>query len=449
MEKNLLRSKIVCPDYNKSYPSITHGLGCYLYDTDGTEYLDASAGSCAVSLIGHGDENIVTALAEQSKKVAVLPAHYLSAEVIQGYLKSLCEFSGFGHRAWTCSSGTEAVENAMKVALQYHQINGQPERFKILGRHGSYHGNSIFNLGVGGMPMRRASYKHLISDFAKVDASYSYRFADGDPDYGIQSAESLRACIEQEGPETVAAFIAEPVVGAALGAVPAADGYFERIREICDEYGILLIVDEVMSGMGRTGRNFAIEHYNCEPDILATGKGIGGGYFPLSAFIVNKRVADAFVGNNQAFLGGHTHACTPQAAAVGQYVLDYIKEHNIVAKAEADGLYMKQQLQDLLQYDIVGDVRGVGYMIGIEFVSDKTTREPFAPELNVSANIGQRLLEQGVILYPGKGSVDGYAGDHILITPPLTLTREQIDHMCHCLAVAIEQEMDELRRAHP
>lgn len=441
MESHLLRSKIVCPDYQRHYPNITHGVGNYLFDDLGNQYLDASAGSCAVSLIGHGHQGIVDALAAQSSQVSVLPAHYVTSENVQHYLKHLCEFSGFGRRAWTCSSGSEAVENAMKAALQYHMIRGDSDRYKIIGREGAYHGNSIFTLDVGGMPLRRAIYKPLLNDFAHAKPAYCYRCPVGKSAETCQvdCAESLRRCIEQEGPESVAAFICEPVVGAALGGVPPDPRYFKRIRKICDEYGILLIVDEVMSGMCRTGKNFAIEHFGVQPDILATGKGIGGGYFPLSAFIVNQRVADTFEGANEAFYGGHTHACTPQAASIGEYVLNYLEKNQTAANIVENGAYLWERLQTLYQHDIVGDIRGLGYMVGVEFVADRASKVPFDHEMNLSAQFGDRLLEKGIILYPGRGSVDGLRGDHILITPPLTLSREEIDLMVNAMNEVISE----------
>lgn len=439
----LLRSKVVCPDYNKNYPRITHGNGCYLFDVQGKQYLDASAGSCAVNLIGHGHAGIVDVLAKQSQKASVLPSHYLTADIIHDYLHQLCNFSGFGRRAWTCSSGSEAVENAMKAALQYHQIKGDTRRYKIIGRHGSYHGNSIFTLDIGGMRLRREPYKPLLNDFAHAQPAFCYRCpANKEPNScNVECADSIRSCIEQEGPETVAAFIAEPVVGAALGGVDPDPRYFKRVRDICDDYGILLIVDEVMSGMGRTGHNFAMEHWDCVPDILATGKGLGGGYFPLSAFIVNQHIAEAFSSCNEPFYGGHTHACTPQAAAVGQYVLDYIDKNQIVKKVAEKGCYLRKRLQSLLKYDIVGDIRGIGYLIGIEFVEEKATKCPFPNDFNVSSNIGDRLLQRGIILYPGIGSCNGMSGDHILITPPLTMELDEIDILCDALDLAIREEM--------
>lgn len=441
MESHLLRSKIVCPDYHRHYPNITHGTGNYLFDDQGNKYLDASAGSCAVNLIGHGDPGIVQALAEQSQKVCILPAHYMSSNVVLDYLKKLCEFSGFGRRAWTCSSGSEAVENALKVALQYHMIRGDAKRYKIIGRENAYHGGSIFTLDVGGMSLRRGMFKPLLNDFAHAKAAYPYRCPDNQSQesYNLDCAESLRRCIEEEGPDTVAAFVCEPVVGAALGGVEPDPLYFERIRNICDEYGILLVVDEVMSGMCRTGKNFAIEHFNVQPDILAAGKGIGGGYYPLSAVIVNQRVADVFADNNEAFYGGHTHACSPQGAAIGTYVLDYLATHQINQKISEDGAYLRERLESLYQYPIVGNVRGIGFMAGIELVANKDTKEPFDHELMLSAQLGERLLERHIILYPGRGSVDGLRGDHILITPPLTLTREDIDLMVDALDAVIAE----------
>ncbi len=443
MEKYLLRSKIVCPEYETDYPVITHGKGCYLYDNKGNSYLDASAGSCAVSIFGHGFDSIVDVLAQQSKLCAILPAHYLTSEVVTRYLKSLCEFSGIGAKAWTCSSGSEAVENSMKAAIQYHYLNGDSQRYKIIGRTGSFHGNTLFDLDVGGMESRKAVYRPLLNNFSHAEPAYCYRcpFNQQPETCQLQCANSLRDCIEHEGAESVAAFIVEPIVGAALGGVEPDPRYLQEIRNICDEYGILLIVDEVMSGMGRTGKNFAYEHSGGKPDIIVTGKGVGGGYYPLSAFIVNAKVASKFEETQQAFWGGHTHACTPQAAVVGQYVLDYLDENRIIAETEKKGLYLRQQLKRLEKLPNVGNIRGLGLMQGVELVADKRTKKPFNRDLQVSERIGKKLKEKGVILYPGSGSVNGTEGDHILITPPLTITKKELVFMVDILEMVLVEEL--------
>lgn len=438
---------IVCPDMDKAYPRITHGTGPYLFDESGKRYLDASSGSAAVSNIGHGIAAIGEIIKEQVNKVTVLPTHAFSSAVVEEYLEQLVAFAPDGFtKAWTVMSGTEAVENALKVALQYHQLRGDSKRYKIISRWATYHGNSIFTLDVGGMKIRRQSYGQWMNNFPHISPAYVYRKpADlSEPEYVHALATEFENCLIETGPDTVAAFIAEPVVAAAMGAVPPPQGYFAEIYRICQKYGVLFVADEILTGFGRTGKNFGMENFGVVPDIIAAGKGISGGYFPMSAVLASGKVMQPFIDKKAPFMGGHTFACNPVAAAVGKFVIDYLGEENLVNNAQVMGDHLLEALQRLMKYDIVGDVRGIGLLCGIELVEDKQTRKPFPAEYNISKRIGQKAIDKGVVLYPGKGSVDGQLGDHIMIVPPLIINEEHVHELVDVLEESIKEVMDEL-----
>lgn len=442
MIKSLIHSMAVCPDMNKIYPKIVSGKGVYLHDTTGKRYLDASAGSSSVSNIGHGREDIAEIIREQALKVAVLPTHAFSSEIVEQYLEELVGFAPKGYtRAWTVMSGTEAVENAVKLALQYHQLRGDKKRYKIISRWSTYHGNSVFMLDIGGMKIRRELYSQWHNNFPHISPAYAYRRPVGmsEEAYLQSLLNEFEECILETGPETVAAFIAEPVVAAALGAVPPPDGYFKGIYAICEKYGIVTISDEILSGFGRTGENFGINNFNVVPDIIAAGKGISGGYFPLSAVLISEKIELPFIEQKTAFLGGHTFACNPLGAAVGSAVLKIIRDENLVERSKEMGALLRSKMEKLYEYDIVGDIRGVGLQCGIELVKDKTTKIPFSPETGLSRIIGEKSIEKGVVLYPGRGSFDGTAGDHILITPPLIVDENHLDEIVDALSTSIEE----------
>ncbi|HEY0066706.1 MAG TPA: aminotransferase class III-fold pyridoxal phosphate-dependent enzyme [Flavisolibacter sp.] len=431
---------------DKVYPRITHGKGVYIYDENGKEYLDASSGSAAVSNIGHGIKEMAEIMYEQASKITVLPTHAFSSGVVESYLDELVAFAPDGfEKAWTVMSGTEAIENAIKLAYQYQLLRGEGERYKVLGRWSSYHGNSIFTLDVGGMKLRRDTYSRWMNNFPHLSPAYQYRKPGhlSDLEYSSQLIAELEECITREKPETIAAFIVEPVVAAALGAVPPPHAtYLKQVKKVCEKHGILLISDEVLTGFGRLGANFGIDRWDVVPDIIAAGKGISGGYFPLSAVLAHQKVMQVFKDTKTPFLGGHTFACNPVGAATGRFVLEYMKEHQIIQHAKQMGDYLNQLLQRLLELDIVGDVRGVGMLQGIELVQDKITKQPFRKDLAISKRIGQACIDKGVVLYPGGGSVDGNAGDHIMITPPLICEKHHIEKIVDVLEASIREVME-------
>jgi adenosylmethionine-8-amino-7-oxononanoate aminotransferase len=446
MPKHQLSSMIVCPEVGKQYPRITHGEGIYLYDENGRKYIDVSGGSAAVTNIGHGDAEITKVISEQITKVAILPTHCFSSPVVEEYMEQLVAFCPQGFStAWTVSSGTEAVENALKVAYQYHQLKNEGTRQKFIGRWGSYHGNSVLTLDVGGMKIRREVYDGLLKHHLHIPPAYCYRcpFGLSRESCSLQCARSLESIIMSEGPETIAGFLVEPVVGAALGAVPAPKNYFKVIREICDKYGILLIIDEVMTGICRTGRNFGIDNWDVVPDIIAAGKGIASGYYPLSAVLLHNKVASVFEEKRAPFLGGHTYACNPLGSAIGNYILEFMKKNNINEKVRRNGTFFLKHLQRLFDFPIIGDVRGLGLLCGFEIVKNRDTKEPFDPSFAISRKIGEAALKRGVILYPGRASADGVKGDHVLLAPPLIITEEELLHVSDLIYESVAEVVAE------
>lgn len=445
MTYSVIHSQLICAQYGKNYPMIVEGEGAVLRDAQGKEYLDASGCTAAVTAIGHGVEEVSDALAEQARTLCVHPTHVFHNEVLEGYLGRLTDFAPEGfNRAWTISGGTAAIENACKLAFQYHQAKGQA-RSKLLGRWGSYHGNSLLALDVGGMKMRRDFYTPLMVDHLHVSPCLAYR-RPADLDEAAYE-DSLVAEFEQMARQhegEIAAFVAEPIVGAALGAAEPTPRYFERIAAICREHDIVMIADEVMTGMGRTGTAFGCEHFGTHADILACAKGITGGYLPMGAIIAHDRVLEPIVASGEPFWSGQTYSCIPLAAAVGDAVLTYIQEHDLVARSAEVGAYLKQRLAGLLESPHVGDVRGRGLFLGVEFVADSETKAPFDPGLMFAKRVETAALERGVVMYAGRGTVDLTRGDHLLFAPPLILSREQADQITEVLRVSIEAVAAEL-----
>lgn len=451
MISSLIHSQLVCPDWEKSYPRITHGKGVFLYDENGKKYLDGSAGTAAVSNLGHGIEEAAEMLKEQALKVATIPAHLFSSDIVEDYFEQLVDFAPEGFtRAWTVSSGTEAVESSIKLAFQYHQLKGNHSKHQIISRWGTYHGNTIFALDVGGLKARRDFYQVYMNDFPHIDPAFPYRKPDhmSMEEYSRFCSNQLEEAILKSGPENVAAFIAEPVVAAALGAVAPPEGYFKHIREICDKYDVLLIIDEVLAGFGRTGKPFAIENFGVIPDIIASAKGISSGFYPLSAVLAHEKVTSELVKAKQHFFSGHTYACTPLGAAAGKFVLDYMAKHNVLENVNQMGELQHQQFLKLKdKYDMIGDVRGVGLLRAIEFVQDRASKAPFPDEWQIAKRVVQKCMDKGVILYSIKGTVDYKHGDHILITPPLTINAEEIGMITQALDESLAELSKEIERS--
>lgn len=436
---NVIHSQLICAKYGVEYPMLVSGKGAQLFDERGKAYLDASGCTAAVTSIGHGVEEIADALAAQARTLAVHPTHVFHSEVLERYLGRLCAFAppGFS-KAWTISGGTEAIENACKLAFQYHRAQGRT-RTKLLGRWGSYHGNSLLALDVGGMKARRDFYTPLMVDHLHVSPCFAYRRPSGksEAEYEDSLVAEFEAVASEHG-DDIAAFVAEPIVGAALGGVPPTPGYFERLASICRRYDIVMIADEVMTGMGRTGEPFGCQHFGVHADILACAKGITGGYLPMGAIIAHERIMAPIEASGDPFWSGQTYSCIPLAAAVGEAVLDYIERHELVERSARLGARLRSGLDELAEsLPVIGDVRGRGLFVGVEFVEDRTSLRPFAPQLAFGKRVEAAALERGLVTYAGRGTVDYNRGDHMLFAPPLIISESEIDELLDKLRAAI------------
>ncbi len=444
-----LRSPVLRRSLRKPYPVAVRGEGVYIWDADGKRYLDFS-GSAAVNFIGHGVREIADAMLEQVRQLEFVHTSQFTTPVTEEFAAELLDFVGEHFRGgavyFTCG-GSESIETALKLARQYQVEIGQPTRYQVLSRSQSYHGSTLGALAVSGNRKRREIYLPMVREFAHVGIPYCYRCdfdcADGCRNCGQQYASELERAIEEAKGEA-AAFIFEPMSGATLGAVIPPPGYLESIAEICGRHGVLLIADEVMTGMGRTGRNFAVEHWQVAPDILVTANGLSSGYTPLGAVIVSKKVVDAIATGSGAFLHGFTYNAHPVSVAVGRAVLRRVQSLDLVGAADSSiagtvGSALKTALESLRDLDVVGDVRGLGLLWGVEFVQDKKSKRPFPPERNFAGRVGQSALRRGLLVYPMQGCVDGVAGDHLLIAPPAVVTAEQIGWGVEQLRVAVAE----------
>lgn len=417
------------------YPIIARADGIYLWDTDGKRYIDGSGGSSVVTSVGHGVKEIPAAMAQQAEAYSFYPAHAFSnaklleladliGELAPGELRNNC-------KTWMTVTGSESTDDAARVARQYWVVKGQPSKHMIIGRWQAFHGNNIFAVSMSGLTSRRQIYTPMFRDMPKIPPAFCYRcyFEKEFPACDLLCARVLEDAICQAGPENVAAFIAEPVVGAALAAAPAPEGYFQVIREICDRYDVLLIVDEVMTALGRTGKMWGIEHWDVTPDIIAMSKSLTCGYFPVAAVLARNDIWETMRTANAHFIAGHTMNASAVGMAAAIETINYIRKHDLVEKARDVGAYFLERLRTLLSYRTVGDVRGKGMLVGFEFVADKATRTHFPPERGLSRLYSQLTFERGLVTYPCAGTVRGVAGDTILLAPPLTTTRAQIDEI--------------------
>ena len=424
----------VFPRHSRSTPPIaTRGEGIYLYDSNGKQYLDGSGGA-AVSCLGHGDPDVTEAIKRQADVLAFAHTGFLSSEPAEALADKLIAHAPVGiDRVYFVSGGSEAVEAAMKLARQYMIEIGQPSRTKFIARRQSYHGNTLGALGTGGNMWRRAPFEPVMVSASHIAPCYEYRLKEEGESaeaYGLRAANELEAEILRLGPENVIGFLAEPVVGATSGAVPAVQGYFKRIREICDTYGVLLILDEVMCGMGRTGTFFACEHDDISPDIVTIAKGLGGGYQPIGAMLCTGQIYDAVRDGSGFFQHGHTYIGHPIACAAALAVVTKLTDGGMTARAAQMGETLQNALVAAFgQHAHVGDIRGRGMFRGIELVAERETKAPFDPAKQVAARFKKAAFANGLICYPMNGTIDGQFGDHILIAPPFIITDDQIDEL--------------------
>jgi len=415
--------------------------GLHFTDSVGRDYIDASGGA-AVSCLGHAHPDVIAALHAQLDRLAYAHTGFFTTDVAEELADTLIADApdGLSH-VYLVSGGSEAVEAALKMARQYFTETGQPQRRHIIARRQSYHGNTLGALAAGGNEWRRAQFKPLLMEAHHIAPCFAYREqweGESDAEYAARAAGELETKILELGADTVAAFVAEPVVGATAGAVPAVGDYFKRIRAICDKYGVLLILDEVMCGMGRTGSLYACEQDGISPDLLTIAKGLGGGYQPIGATLLSQRIYDAFAQGSGFFQHGHTYMGHPMAAAAGLAVQKVIRDDKLLDNVQAMGVELRQQLHAAFgQHAHVGDIRGRGLFQAIELVEDRQTKAPFDPSRKLHARIKAEAMARGLMVYPMGGTIDGVRGDHVLLAPPFIVTPADVAEITGRLAEAV------------
>ncbi|MEA2009004.1 MAG: aminotransferase class III-fold pyridoxal phosphate-dependent enzyme [Chloroflexota bacterium] len=414
------------------HPLILRGEGIYLYDSEGKRYIDGSGGAI-VANIGHGVESVAQAMAEQASQAAYIHATMFTSEAIEKYSAALAKIVPVPEaRFYFLSSGSEVIEAAIKLARQIQYERGKTSRYLPISRWQSYHGLSMGALAVAGKPKMRSLFRPMFVDFPHIPPPYCYRCPYGleHPQCDLRCATALEDEIKIQGTETISAFVAEPISGATLGAVVPPPGYWPRIREICDEYEILLIADEVMTGMGRTGKWFAMEHWDVEPDILTMGKGAVGGYFPLGIVAIRGDLVDLIAAGTGDFVHGGTYSHHAVGAAAGLAALQHIQRNELVQNMPQKERSLERALNTHLgDLECVGDIRGKGLMWGVELVANRDTKEAFDPKIHFAQQVADEAFRRGLILYPGSGCVDGIAGDLIMIGPPFSIGDDEIDEM--------------------
>jgi adenosylmethionine-8-amino-7-oxononanoate aminotransferase len=426
-------------------PVAVGGKGIELFDSEGRAYIDASGGA-AVSCLGHGHPDVLKALHAQLDRIAYAHTSFFTTDAAEELADRLIADApeGIGH-VYLVSGGSEAIEAALKMARQYFVEKGEPKRRHIIARRQSYHGNTLGALATGGNEWRREQFKPLLIETHHVDPCFAYRFrhpGESDADYAARAAQALEDRILELGADEVIAFVAETVVGATAGAVPPVADYFKRIRAICDRYGVLLILDEVMCGMGRTGTLHACEQEGIAPDLMAIAKGLGGGYQPIGAVLLSDRIFDAFANGSGFFQHGHTYMGHPMAAAAGLAVQEIIRRDNLLENVRSMGAHLARRLGERFgNHHHVGDIRGRGLFQAIELVVDRGSKEPFDPALKLHARIKQAAMANGLMVYPMGGTIDGRRGDHVLIAPPFIVTERDVDTIVERLGDSVDNAL--------
>ncbi len=430
---NLSQSHVFPRHCKQHLPIISRGDGPYLFDKSGKAYLDGSGGA-AVSCLGHNDPHVTDAIKRQIESVAYAHSGFFTSEASEELAERLAKLApGDLSRVYFVSGGSEAMEAALKLARQYFLEIGQPERRHILARRQSYHGNTLGALATGGNMWRREPFAPMLIETTHISPCYAYREQhDGEADsaYVDRLINEAAETIENLGPDTVMAIVAEPVVGATMGAVPSVGDYFQRLRKLCEKHGILLILDEVMCGMGRTGTLFACEQDNVAPDICVLAKGLGAGYQPIGAMISSQKIYDAIDNGSGYFQHGHTYQAHPTACAAALAVLERLVDDKIAEAVTDKGRSLRQALQKRFdQHPNVGDIRGRGLFLGIEFVADRGSKAPFDPSLKVNVALKKAAFENGLICYPMGGTINGQSGDHVLLAPPFISTTSHFEEL--------------------
>lgn len=434
----------------KTYPMIESGHGSWVSDTQGKSYLDGCSGAVAAN-IGHGIASINEAIKAQLDKISFAHTSQFVSEPalrLSELLIGMAPANFRQGRVYYVSGGSEAVETSIKLARAYFlERDGQSGKHLIVSRWNSYHGNTQGAMAVTGHPARRKPYFVMLKDQPHINPTFPYRCQCGAPgnciasECGLARANELEATILKVGAENVAAFIAEPVVGAALGAVAAHEGYWKRIREICDQYDVLFIADEVMTGIGRCGANFAMDLYDVEPDLIVAGKGLAAGYMPLAAVLASNRIVEPFLAERSsgAFEHGFTYSGHPLSCAAGLAVVEYVLQNKLVESVSERSEKFLSLLEEMKEHEIVGDARRTGFLGALEFVADGENKEPFPREAMMHRKVADAALEQGLLVYPGSGFIDGLLGDHVIIAPPINISEEDLVTVFEKLSLALAQ----------
>ncbi len=433
--------QVIHPDVKREYPCLVRGDGVYVYDTAGHKYLDAASGVGVVAL-GYGRRELAEALADQAMTIPYVHGMRFANPPARELADKLAGFApGPFHWSFFTSGGSEAVESALKITRQYFCEQGKTQKSRFIGRWQSFHGNTIGTMSVGGHVSRRGRYLPMLIECSHIPPANCYRcpYDLSYPGCGLRCAWALEQEIHYQGPERIAAFIAEPIVGAAAGATVPPPEYFPIIREICDRNDVLFIADEVITGFGRTGRNFGIEHWGVVPDMITAAKGISSGYAPLGAVLVNDRVMKVFQAGSGKVNHNFTYAGNPLACRVGCDVVDIIEQEGLVQRAAERGQQFFARMEALRRFPFVGDIRGRGLLAGIELVKDAASKEPFPIEFGASRHMDRLTQAEGLIVYPCDGTADGYRGDHLLLMPPLVISEQEIDELVAKLERAFER----------
>ena len=426
-------------------PVAAGGSGIEIVDATGKRYIDASGGA-AVSCLGHGHPAVTAALHEQLDRLAYAHTGFFTTEVAERLGDRLIADApqGISH-AYLVSGGSEAIEAALKMARQYFVERGEPRRRHVIARRQSYHGNTLGALAAGGNEWRRAPFSPLLIETHHIVPCFAYRFqepGESEEEYGRRAADALEARILELGEGTVMAFVAETVVGATAGAVPPAPGYFKRVREICNRHGVLLILDEVMCGMGRTGTLHACEQEGIAPDLMTIAKGLGGGYEPIGAVLLGRHIYESFAQGSGFFQHGHTYMGHPMACAAGLAVQETIRRDNLLANVATRGALLRRRLGERFgNHPHVGDIRGRGLFQAIELVEERSTKAPFDPARKLHARVKKAAMARGLMVYPMGGTIDGTQGDHVLLAPPFIVTEAEIGEIVDRLGSALDDAL--------
>jgi adenosylmethionine-8-amino-7-oxononanoate aminotransferase len=412
----------------RDLPMVERAQGAIVWDSDGKQYLDAAGGAIVVG-VGHGDQRVVAALADQARRVAYAHGTQFTSAALESYTEEVASLLPLEDpRLYPVSGGSEAVETALKMVRAYHLAMGHPERTKVVARGGSYHGNTLGALDASGRAQLRRPYEAWLGRSLHVPAVYEYRCSleTHDVECGARHAEILEEAIEREGPDTVACFIAEPIVGAALGAAVPPPDYWGPVKKVCERHGVLLVADEVMTGFGRTGRWFGSDHWDLRPDLLAAGKGASSGYWPFGFAACSGRVFEAI--STTGFTHGFTYSHSVMGCAVAHAVLKQLRDKGLVEASRDKGEMLRARLQDVLgDHPQVGDIRGLGLMIGVELVAERASRKPAPRGAMVTEKVLAAARERGVLLYPSTGGADETDGDTLMLGPPFVISEDQVD----------------------